>query len=191
MTRQLLILSLFATLIVLAMHFDLVPSIDSTSKIDIASTNQREVTLFIDDLERRHFDINGQASSQIFTDQAIQYSDDEEHLFLSNAIFFFGNNDEQWQGKAKNAKVHLDDETSFLSDDVLFFQLDSSTKIKTDTLTIDNISKIATSDDLVIIYDDLSETTATGMEANLQTQQIWLQSDVHSIRMPTLEQSSP
>lgn len=191
MTRHLLILSLLATLIILVIHFDLLPRIDSASDIQAAQASQREITLFIHDLERRHFDVNGQPSSQILTDKAIQYSDDKEHLFLSNATFFFGNNAEQWQGKAKNAKIHLDDEISLLSDDVLFFQLDSNTKIKTNTLTINNISKVAISDDLVTIYDDLSKTTATGMEANLQTQHIWLQNNVHSVRKPVIDHTSP
>lgn len=195
MTRQLLALLLLGSVIVLALHLDFL-RLDFLPNADLVSTNntaqnasRREPILYIHNLERRHFDANGQPSSQIFTDRAFQYSDDEEHLYLENATFFFGNNThQQWQGKAKNAKVHFDSEISVLSNNVLFFQLNSSTKIETETLTINNISKIATSNDLVTIYDDISETTAIGMEANLQEQDIWLQSHVHSVRKPLLSQ---
>lgn len=184
MSRQLLALALFGLVSMLILHFDLLPSKQSSRELS-QTQQQSKPILYIHDLERRHFDNEGQASSQIFTDKAKQFEHDQEHLYLENALFYFGGKGEQqWQGKAKKGKIHIDSEISYLSDNVFFQQLDSATVITTATLTIDNISKIASSSDLVTLYDDYTKTTAIGMEADLAQQSIWLKSHVHSVRQP-------
>lgn len=189
MTRQLLLLFAFLLSLAILWHQGYISGSNFTINHNESETSRdREVVLHITQLERRHFDIYGKPSSQIFTNRAKQFSDDQEHLHLDSTLFFFGNDaNSQWQGNANKAKLNIDNETSLLIDDVRFTQLQSSTVIKTDSLEINNLLKIATTNDEVKVYDDHSETTATGMHIKLQDQIIKLKNNVHTVYMPLPE----
>lgn len=185
MTRQLLLLLVVLLGVTILWHQDYLPDSDFAVSTDLQPKSERKVVLHISQLERRHFDINGKPSSQIFTKQAQQYSDDTEHLYLDKPLFFVGSDaDTQWQGSADKAKLNTDTETSLLIEHVKLNQLQSSTTIEAQSLEINNQQKIATTTDPVTIYDDHSKTTATGMLAKLQEQIIDLQNNVHTVYLP-------
>lgn len=156
---------------------------DLVSIDDEEPASQQILSVYIDQLERKHFDPQGQLTGSIHTDHARQYSGQTTFRF-DNPLFRAGNSSDTWFGQAQSAILDTRTEQITLNDDVIFYHSENTARIHTRTLTIDNIRRLAYTGEPVTLSSDLSNTTATGLQIDFDARTIQLQNNVRTRYQP-------
>jgi len=113
----------------------------------------------------------------------------KEDFTLMEAPRFYAHNrdDKTWSAAAKQGRFRHKFQRLTLSQDVTLNHDQTGMRLQTKKMSIDLQHKIATSEKPVTITQGLNRTTARGMVANLELEEILLSPDVKSI----YEQSEP
>lgn len=142
------------------------------------------LNLYIDELQSRHFDTQGQLARQLNTDRAAQYLG-QQHILLQQPTLSAGFGNNRWLGQANTGQTHTVTEVLTLQGDVSFHQAANTAKIETGQLVIDNRNKRAFTEQAVTITTDDSLTTADGITIDFDSQTIELNSNVRTYYRPT------
>lgn len=185
MTRSLLLIITCAIAALLLWHtgyYQQLPGIAALTGDDAAT--EQQLAVYIDQLERRHFDENGQLTRRIHTEQAFQYSNEPDIFYFTKPVFHIGSANDNWTGQSQQAVTNLATEQIVLSGDVVFHHSQNTARIRTQQLTIDNVNKNAFTTEPVELSSDRSRTTATGLHIDFDAQTLQLQNNVRTYFQP-------
>jgi lipopolysaccharide export system protein LptC len=93
---------------------------------------------------------------------------------------------EQWHVRADKGS-YFEDDRLLLEDNVRITNEDGRSyiqAIETDSLTIDTVTQVISTDDMVLIYGPQFEVRGQGMRANLESQQLELSQHVETLYYP-------
>lgn len=184
MTRGIL-LALFLGFGLLALwHTEYYRQLADIAGIAEETPEGKQLSVFIETLERKHFDENGQLSSRINTDEAFQFNNSPDMLHLVRPKFVLGRDGSTWYGQSQEASTNLSAEQIELRGDVIFHQKENAARIHTQQLVIDNLKKVAYSQAPIELSNERSSTTATGIYIDFDAQTIQLQNHVHTHYQP-------
>lgn len=144
----------------------------------------QQVNTYIVGLTRWQFNEEGLLTNEIKANQAKQYLNQNNTLYVSSPEFIFGFHENSWHATANSAVVLLDKEQSTLSQNVIFTQNNSLISIYTDALIVDNAERNAHTTAKVRIIEPQSQTHATGMQLNLNTEHLQLNHHVNTTFYP-------
>lgn len=190
MNRNVLAILFLGLAAVIAWHMDWHRTLKLTSvigldnRVDNTLTEKTALSVYINQLERKHFNEQGLLSSQVYTDHAFQYSNAPDTLHFEQPVFHFISSNTSWRGESKTAIGDLNSELTTLYGDVNLSRTEDALTISSEQLTVDNKKQTAYTEKSVKINNTSSQTQAVGMQLNLDTETIQLKSHVHTFYQP-------
>ncbi len=190
MNKHVLAILFFGLAVIITWHMDwhrkfLLPNIAAISSFTKDKTPEKKtLSVYINQLERKHFNEQGILTSKAHTDHAFQYSDTPDILHFELPTFYFSGSNALWRGKSTTAIGDFKTELTILQGDVTFSRMEDALTIYSDELSVDNKKQAAYTEKPVKIDHSNSKTQAVGMQLNLETETIQLNSHVHTFYQP-------
>lgn len=190
MNRNVLAILFLGLAAVIAWHMDWHRKLTLSNIADIRSSESGSpakkaiLSVYIDQLERKHFNEQGVLNSRVHTKHAFQYNNTPDMLYFEQPVFYFISSSALWRGESKTAIGNLESEQTTLYDEVIFSRTEDALTIYSDQLSVDNKKQTAYTEKPVKIQNPSSQTTAIGMQLNLDTETIQLKSHVHTLYQP-------
>ncbi|HEY9032958.1 MAG TPA: LPS export ABC transporter periplasmic protein LptC [Pseudomonadales bacterium] len=183
MKKPLLVLLAVIAALLVSQQDKLWPLADWQPARQAPAARDQQLSSYIDQLESRSFNDNGELVSRIQTTSARQYRG-SDLVEMQQPLFSAGNGLDSWAGQARRGLLDYPSQQLTLIDDVVFYQQANAAKIHTRRLVIDARQQQAHSDAGIDIVADRSTTTAKGMQIDFNTHTIELAGDVRTHYRP-------
>ncbi|MGX5913152.1 LPS export ABC transporter periplasmic protein LptC [Aliidiomarina sp. Khilg15.8] len=185
--RIALILSTLAVVLVLLFWR---PFADKEEDQPLLDTEQLQPDFIAEGLFTRIFSAEGDLQHRIESTRMAHYSviglTELTQPTYRSTITLSNGSTEQWHVRADKGS-YFDDDRLLLEDNVRITNEDGRSyiqAIETDSLTIDTLTQVISTDDMVLIYGPQFEVSGQGMRANLESQQLELSQHVQTIYYP-------
>ena len=179
----------FATL---ASQVDLMP-LTGNHTVTNAATHAPIIESYFSQLSLVHFDERGKKTSLLKTPNATQWLGSDTAMITQPKIRVW-NEQSIWEMRSKKATAHLTGHDLLLDGDVVIeqqalnevhsVQKNKNLLLNTESLTINQKTLMASSDNTVTLTHHFGEIRADGLQANFKTEQLQLRSKVSSYYEP-------
>jgi lipopolysaccharide export system protein LptC len=114
-------------------------------------------------------------------ERAEHFSRDDQTVMQAPRFYAHNKDDKTWSAAARQGRFRHETQKLYLDDDVYLSHDQTGARLETTEMVIDVQTKLAASPKPVTITQGANRTTATGMMANLEEEQILLAPNVESI----------